>query len=148
MLLRLLLFVLLAPLAELVVLLWIADKTSWETAVAIIVAGMALGAWLFRRAGTRSLRMFRGQFGPEDRGDSLPDALFMLAAGALFMVPGVLSDVVALALLIPWTRRRIQARLLGNVRTRARAWTDANVDREDRIIDVQVVKPKKGANDE
>jgi UPF0716 protein FxsA len=144
--LRILLFVLLAPLAELVVLLWIADKTSWETAVAIILAGMLLGAWLIRRAGTRSLRMLRGQRAPEDRNASLPDALFTLAAGALFVVPGVLSDMVAVALLIPWTRRRIEARFLGGVRSRFQASSDAY--REDRVIDVRVVTPRKRVKEE
>jgi len=139
-LLRLLLVLLLAPLAELVVLLWIADRTSWETALAIVLAGMLAGAWLIRRAGLRSIRMIRGRPAPGEGVESLPDALFTLSAGVLFLVPGVLSDLVAIALLVPWSRRRIKARLLGGARNRFRAWSGGNRRPDDRIIDVRVVK--------
>jgi UPF0716 protein FxsA len=138
---RLLLGLLLWPLAELVVLLWIADRFSWQTAVVIILAGMVLGAWLIRRAGMRSIRLIRGRARPSEGVESLANNLFTLAAGVLFLVPGVLSDSVAVALLIPWSRRRIQSRMLG--RLRARFYTSLGPDAPGggRIIDVQVVKP-------
>jgi UPF0716 protein FxsA len=139
---RFLLTILLAPLAELVVLLWIADKTSWQTAVVIILLGMAAGVWLIRRAGTRSLRMLRNQEQPT----SLPLAVLHLIAGLLFLVPGVLSDLLAVGLLIPWTRRQLTRWILRSLNGRPQA-KPSGVSRPDRIIDVRVIKPRNG-NDE
>lgn len=146
MILRLLLGLLLAPLAELVVLLWIADRFSWETAVAIILAGMVAGALLIRRAGMRTIRLIRGRARPAEGVESLANHLFTLAAGVLFLVPGVLSDLVAVALLVPWSRRQIQSRMLAGLRARFYAHPGEEPPAAGRIIDVQVVKPEEKRN--
>jgi len=136
---RFLLTILLAPLAELVVLLWIADKTSWQTALVIILLGMAIGVWLIRQAGTRSLRMLRDQ----EQTTALPRAVLHLIAGLLFLLPGVLSDLLAVGLLIPWTRRRLARWLLRSLSGPAHPGS-FGTSRPDRIIDVRVIKPREG----
>ena len=139
MLLRLFLLLTVVPLAELIVLVWIADKTNWQTAVLLIILPGLLGAWLIRRAGVRCLRTIRARL---DQGelptDSLLDAVFILVAGVLLLSPGVLTDLLGLVLLIPWTRGLIKRRLLRRLRAKMALWSH-RPEREDRIIDVKVV---------
>jgi UPF0716 protein FxsA len=143
-LLRLLAALVLTPLVELVVLLWIADQTSWQTALAIILLGMAVGGWLIRRAGTHSLREIRGQRAPEEPPLSFSNAALQLVAGLLFLLPGVLSDLLAVGLLIPWTRRQLARWLLRSLGARQQTQWSVETRRSDRIIDVRVLEPRRG----
>lgn len=139
MLLRLFLLLTLVPLVELAVLVWIADKTNWQTAVLLVILPGLLGAWLIRRAGTRCLRTIRARLGQgELPTDSLLDAGFILVAGALMLTPGVLTDLTGLVLLVPWTRSLLKRWLLGRLRAKTTLWS-GGPGREDRIIDVKVV---------
>jgi UPF0716 protein FxsA len=139
MLLRLFLLLTLAPLVELSVLVWIADKTNWQTAALLILVPGVLGAWMIRRAGVHCLRAIRSHLAAgELPADSLLDALFILVAGILLLTPGVLTDLAGLALLIPWTRNLVKRWLLARLRAKIAVWS-GGARREDRIIDVKVV---------
>ena len=74
-------------------------------------------------------------------GETLVDGVLVLLAALLLILPGVLSDLVAIALLFPpsrwalkgFVRRRMQARVVAM--RHARAGFDG-----DQIIDVRVVE--------
>ena len=51
---RLLLLFVLVPLVELVLLLWLADTTSWQFTLLLVVVTGATGVWLVRRQGLRT----------------------------------------------------------------------------------------------
>lgn len=139
--LRLLLLLTFIPLVELAILIWIGNRTNWQTAVLLGVLPGAVGALLIRRAGVSCLQTIRSQLGRgELPADALADALFILVAGALLLTPGVLTDLAGLLLLLPWSRSFARRHLLGRLRAEVSFWTDDEAA-EDRIIDVRVKNP-------
>ncbi len=112
MLLRLLLLFTLVPLAELVLLLVLADATTWEFTLALVLVTGMLGAWLARREGLRCWRRVDEEIAAGRLpGDPLIDGLMILLAGALLVTPGILTDLVGFLLLIPPARRLLKNRL-------------------------------------
>jgi UPF0716 protein FxsA len=77
------------------------------TVVTLMLVGM-LGAQLVRSSGIRLIARFqeaiaRGE-APEE---GVLEGLLLFAAGVAFALPGVLTDVLAFALLVPWVRRKL-----------------------------------------
>ena len=80
-------------------------------------------------------------------GDALLDGLMILLAGALLITPGVLTDLVGFALLLPVFRRVMKRWLVRRLRARIRVSFSANgwpqPDDQptvpDRIIDTRVI---------
>lgn len=85
------------------------------TVVAAIAAG-AIGLALVRRQGFELLLRARGQFA---RGEvpvaEVFDALCLAVAGALLVLPGFFSDVVAILLLLPPVRAALRLMLLARL---------------------------------
>lgn len=148
MLLRLLLLFTLIPLVELVLLLILADITSWQFTVALVLLTGLVGAALARHEGLRCLRSIRQRLADGDLpGDALLDGLLILLAGALLITPGVLTDLFGFALLLPAFRRVVKRTLAKRFRAHVHVYdptggcpppTDQPTVR-DRIIDTQVV---------
>ncbi|MHC4178578.1 MAG: FxsA family protein [Planctomycetota bacterium] len=120
MLLRLLLLFTLIPLVELVLLLILADNTSWQFTLALVLLTGVAGAALARHEGLRCWRRVQQKLAAgELPGDPLLDGLMILLAGALLVTPGVLTDLLGFGLLLPvfrrvvkrWLIRRFQARI-------------------------------------
>jgi len=142
---RLLLLFILVPLAELAILLWIAEVTdNWLLTLTLVIVTGIVGAWLARREGLRCLRQIQQQLARGQLpGDSLLDGLLILIAGAVLITPGVLTDLLGFALLIPPIRqllkqhlkRRIQARIV--VPPGSPDWNHSPP--RDEIIDVRIV---------
>jgi UPF0716 protein FxsA len=107
----LLLFVV-VPLLELYLLLWLGSWIGfWPTVGITLVTGL-LGGTLAKREGLKVWRDWRralGELRPPEQG--VVDGLLVLIGGVLLVTPGVLTDALGLALLMPWTRRRIAARV-------------------------------------
>jgi UPF0716 protein FxsA len=100
-----LLFPALFAFLELAVLIEIGDAIGTLGALALVVAGIVAGAMLVKRGGLGALRgaqdsLRRG----EAPGGALFDGACIVAAGLLFAFPGVVSDLLALPLVLPWTR--------------------------------------------
>ena len=107
-----LLFIL-VPLAELTILLIIAQASGlWWISLLLVVATGVLGASLARWQGRgvwyRFLEALRAGRLPTD--EMIEGGLVLFAAG-LLLTPGVLTDMAGLSLLIPWTRRIYRERL-------------------------------------
>jgi UPF0716 protein FxsA len=150
MLLRLLLLFTLVPLVELAVLIWLATKAGlglgW-TLCLVVVTG-ALGAALARHQGLRCLDRIRQKLAAgELPSDPLLDGLLILLAGALLITPGVLTDLLGFALLLPPFRRIVKRRLIRRFQARLRIFpTGSGWPRpgdqpaaHDRIIDAHVI---------
>lgn len=71
----------------------------------LLVAGAIVGSWLARREGARAMRAFmtaaRAGRSPEAE---VTDGMLVGFGGLLILVPGFLSDIAGLLLLLPPTR--------------------------------------------
>lgn len=107
---KLLLLVFLSPLLELLLLVWMNDGTLWRWAFGIALASAALGVWMLSRGGVRTARQMQADLqAGRAPAVSLMDGLCRFFAAVLLIVPSVTCDLLALALLLPLTRRLLQA---------------------------------------
>jgi UPF0716 protein FxsA len=102
----------LVPVLELYLLIAIGGAIGAPATLAIVVATGLLGAMLAKREGMRVLRAWQGAMArgeiPEE---GVASSLLVLLGGVLLVTPGVVTDLVGLALLTPPTRRAM-ARLM------------------------------------
>lgn len=107
---RLLALFILVPIAELILLVEIGRRVGLPATLALIVFTGALGAFLARRQGLAVLAEIRAEMaaGRLPAGQ-LVDGALILAAAAVLMTPGVLTDVFGFFCLIPPGRRRLRA---------------------------------------
>ncbi len=106
---RLLILFLVVPLVELYLLLRFADATSIPTTIALVVLTGVSGSVLAARQGTAALRNF--QLAISERrvpGLEAVDGILIAFAAALLLTPGLLTDSLGIALLVPWSRTRIR----------------------------------------
>jgi UPF0716 protein FxsA len=123
---RLILVFTIVPLAELYILIKIGSHIGGFNTILLVLMTTVLGALLARLQGLRTLRQIQlslsqGQIPAEE----LIDGVLILFGGILLVMPGVLTDLFALVLLLPftrtyfkrWLRRRFDRMMAsGNVR--------------------------------
>jgi UPF0716 family protein affecting phage T7 exclusion len=106
MLLRILLVLLAVQLADLLLLVGLSQSIGFWQTLAITLAAGLLGGRLARREG---LRVWRGWSGAVQArrapADGVMDGMLVLLGGALLVAPGLLTDVLGVALLVPMVRR-------------------------------------------
>ena len=93
------------PVAEIYLLVQLGQRIGGPLTVLLLVVEALVGAWLVRREGGRAWRALDGGFrsGRVPTGE-LADAALVLVGGVLLMLPGLLSDVLGLFFLVPFTR--------------------------------------------
>ena len=105
------LFVLL-PLAELALLLQVGRLIGLAWTLALVIATGFLGATLARRQGIRAWRAIQGELrAGRVPGSALVDGLLILIGGIVLLTPGILTDLVGFALLLPPTRAAVKRSL-------------------------------------
>lgn len=93
------------PIAEIAVFFRMASAIGFFSAVGWIILVSIVGIWLVKRQGLSTLRRLNRRVASgEVPTRELLDGLFILAAGALMLFPGFLTDVVAILLLLPPVR--------------------------------------------
>ena len=117
--LRLLLLFILTPVVELALLIEVGRYLGAVPTVALVIATGAAGAALARSQGVRAFARLRqtvaaGTF----PGDELFDAVLILAGGLLLLTPGMVTDLIGLAALVPGTRHVLKSYLERAVRRR------------------------------
>lgn len=146
---RVFLLLTLLPIIEIMVLVWLAGKTSVWFVLGLVVAAGVLGSALVRHQGFRSMQRISAEL---EQGrmpaEPLVDGMLVLLAAVLLVVPGVLSDIAAILLLFPPTRRLVKAAFRSRVRARVVRIVptdEAFASTRERIIDVRVVEgPNRG----
>src|SRR5690606_33567127 len=106
---RLALLFIAIPIAELALLVWLGGLIGfWPTMGLVVLTGVA-GASLARVSGVKVLTQIRAEVaaGRMPVGHMLDGAL-VLTGGLLLLTPGLLSDVMGLALLVPGSRTMIR----------------------------------------
>lgn len=115
----LLLWILLLPILEIVGFIVVGDWIGAGPTILLLLLSAVVGTLLVRRQGLATLAGAQGALG---RGEPPGEALFAgfctVVAGILLIVPGFLSDLVGLTLLVPPVRRGLGywllSRLAGN----------------------------------
>jgi UPF0716 family protein affecting phage T7 exclusion len=138
------------PIAELAVLIKLGGSIGWLPTIALMIgAGMA-GAAVARAEGFKSAMRVRSQLAH----GALPaaemfDGLLIAGAGLLLILPGILSDILGLILLLPPTRKLVRQGIMHWARTRFRVVqigedaADAGPPRRgDQIIDARVIETR------
>lgn len=102
---RIFLFFTIVPLVELFILIKIGGHIGALNTILLVIFTVLLGAMLVRMEGLRTLRQIQsslaqGQLPAEE----LIDGVLIFAGGILLLTPGVLTDLGALILLLPYTR--------------------------------------------
>lgn len=138
---------LLFPILEIVVLVELGERWGWINTILYFVMTAFVGLNFLKSAG-----MVRNP----------ADSAVRFVAGILLMIPGMITDVMALLLLLPPTRKLVwwllQKRLakfagggnfqVYNFRSDIRAWTPHQPqEREARVIDVTPIPEKSSSAD-
>jgi UPF0716 protein FxsA len=112
MLLRLLILFTVVPLVELMLLIEIGRQVGLAATVALILATGALGAWLARAQGLRTLAELQRELqAGRPPTAALVDGLLILIAGAVLLTPGLLTDLCGFFLLVPAGRKLVREAL-------------------------------------
>lgn len=103
------------PLLEIYVIIQVGQVIgAWWTIGLLILAGF-VGSWLVRREGSRAWAALREALGSGRMpARELADGVLILVGGTLMLAPGFVSDLVAVALILPVTRP-VARRLLTKV---------------------------------
>jgi len=119
MLLRLALLFVLTPLVELAILVYLGTIIGALYTILIVVATGILGAFMARNQGLATLSRIRGSI---ERGiipsNEIFDGALILAGGLLLLTPGIITDIIGFAMLVPQTRRLIGRWLRSLIRRR------------------------------
>ena len=93
--------VLAAAVVEIVVLVVVAKLLGVGLTVLLVLATMLVGGWLLRREGLRAWRaMRRAAMEQRPVGPDVSDGLIGLVGAVLLLVPGFVTDVIGLLLLV------------------------------------------------
>ena len=131
------------PLIELYVLVQVAHAIGALPALLALAVVSIVGAALVKRQGLAVLGRVRAEL--EQRRmptQHLADGALLLGAGVLLTVPGFVTDVVGLALLVPPVRRGVAAVLQRRWSHRARP---VPVTYDGAIIDTGTTEPVSGS---
>ena len=116
------------PLVELLLLIEIGQRIGTLPTIALIVVTGILGATLARQQGFRVLRQIQDEVAQGQVPTSaMVDGVIVLIAAAVLLTPGILTDAVGFACLVPAVRVRIR-RLLRRRLERAVADADITID--------------------
>ena len=104
--------------AEIYVFAQVASVLHWATLLLVIIMS-AVGAWIVKREGTQTARRvadgFRAGRVPTE---AVVDGFLVAVAGALFLMPGFITDVAALTITIAPVRTLARNRVIGAVQRR------------------------------
>lgn len=146
-----LVLLLLVPLAELWVIVQVAQGVGVLNTIGLLLLVSIAGAWLLKQQGMATWRRLQATV---QRGEmptnEVTDGAMILFGGALLLTPGFITDVVGLVLLVPVTRvslkgamRKLLARW-ANRRKRERGIYSATVVRVERDEGNGPTRPSEG----
>lgn len=98
------------PLVDAAVLVFVGTRIGWLPTVLLVVLTAFLGALLVRAEGRRTLRSIQQQLARGSMpADSLIDGGLLIAAGALLLTPGLVTDLIGFLLAVPISRAPIRS---------------------------------------
>lgn len=114
-----LLLLVLWPVAELFVAIKVADAIGVLLTVVLLIAGWPVGVWLLRAEGRSALRRLSAAVAAgRPPGREVLDGALVVVGGLLLIVPGFITDVLGLGLLLPPGRAVARLGIVRNFRSR------------------------------
>ena len=108
---------LVVPIAELYVIVQVAQGIGIGETILVLVAMSFVGAWLAKQQGLAVLRRLQATVAQgKVPSREIVDGALILFAGALMITPGFLSDCLAILLLLPPFRAVVRAGILRRIR--------------------------------
>lgn len=96
---------------EITVLVLVGQAVGFWGLLGVLVLSAVVGAWALRHEGRRSLvELGRAARSGRPAEAEVADGMYIALAGVLLVVPGLLSTVAALVLLVPPVRRALARR--------------------------------------
>ena len=135
--------------ADLASLIWLGGLVGILSVLALIILDIMIGSALIRRSGTNIFSVMSAPASDKKAvSGGAAESLLGAIAGLLFIIPGIISDFIALALLLPWARQRV-ARFFETHMPGEFAFYNRSSNRG-AVIDVEAVEieepPKLGSN--
>jgi UPF0716 protein FxsA len=94
--------------ADLASLIWLGGIVGVLLVLALVILDIFIGSALIRRSGTNIFTILNTPASDKKAvSGGAAQSLLGTVAGLLFIIPGIVSDFIALALLLPWTRQRM-----------------------------------------
>ncbi|WP_107706049.1 FxsA family protein [Nocardioides allogilvus] len=107
------------PLLEIFVLIQVGQVIGPWWTILLLVAASIIGAWLIRREGGRAFAALRTALGSGQMpARELADGALILIGGTLMLTPGFVTDLLGMALILPFTRPLARRALTGVVSRR------------------------------
>jgi UPF0716 protein FxsA len=136
------------PLAELWMLIQVADVIGTPLALLLLVAISFAGAVLLKREGIATWRRLQTSL----RAGKMPtnevsDGALIMLGGALLLTPGFLTDIVGILLVLPPTRAVVKSafrRMIGGYILKRTGAAGVVGSRGKRIYDARVVRSRRG----
>ncbi len=111
---------LLVPLAELALLISVGQQIGVWATLAIVVGTAFAGSLILHQQGLQALRRaMESSAAGRPPVEPVVDGAFLLFAGGLLLTPGLITDAIGFALLVPPIRRFIARRLFKFIMARA-----------------------------
>ena len=108
-----LLLLIVVPIVEISVIVAVGQQLGVVPTILLLLGSAALGSWLLRREGARAWRSFREALGAgRPPAAEAVDGVLVVVGGLLMMLPGFVTDVVGLLLVLPPTRRLVRGLVL------------------------------------
>lgn len=102
-----------APIVELYVLIKTGQAIGVLNTIGLLIVVAMIGSWLIKREGLKVWNRFATQVqAGQEPSREIADGVCVLVAGLMMIVPGFVSDVLALFLLFPPTRALARTWLL------------------------------------
>ncbi len=94
--------------ADLASLIWLGGFMGVLPVLALVILDIFIGSTLIRRSGANIFTILNSAASDKKAvSGGAAQSLLGAIAGLLFIIPGIISDFIALALLLPWARQRM-----------------------------------------
>jgi len=133
------------PIAELFVAIEVGRAIGVPLTVLLLIASWPLGMWALRsRGGAAWRRLSAAVAAGRPPGREVVDGALIVLGGVLLIIPGFITDVIALVLLLPATRSLMRLGLIRNFQSRlvvqATRFTRPSYDVDSTATDVDQPK--------
>ncbi|GAA4541621.1 FxsA family protein [Pseudonocardia xishanensis] len=135
-------FVLLYLVVEVVAVVALGSWIGFGWTVLILLAGSVLGLMLAMHEGIRAARaVAEAARSRRVATAEVTDGMLVAAGGLLLFVPGLVTDLLGLLLLLPPTRALVRRRLVRSAEEQNPLLRTARIRSEGPIVDAEVVEP-------